>query len=304
MLRPGPTMRLGPLRADRTLVALAGGLAAALGVVYALAVLAAPGQRIDNLTLGDFHSGTGLRDLDLPEAILAPVSAPTAVLLGAGCIAVALLRRRADLALAAGVLMVGANLTSQLLKPLLTRPDLAETLNRELTTGLREGTFPSGHVMVVVALGMALTLVASPAARPAAATIAAMAAAATGAAVLALNWHRPSDVVGAYLIGAAWMVLVTAFIDRRRVEPGTGRAAWAAAGVSAVLGLVATLFLLALGWGPESDTFIEERSAFVLGSVAVAVCAVAVSWLALAILPSPPLLHPREPHRLGAERPG
>lgn len=297
------TIRLGSLRADRALIALSALLVAALGVLYALAVLTAPGQRIDNSTLGDFHSGTGLRDLDLPEAILAPVTATSAVVLGVGCIAIALLRRRADLALGAVVLMVGANLTTQALKPMLARPDLAETLNRELTVGLREGTFPSGHVTVVAALGMALTLVAPPVARPAAATVGAIATAATGIAVLALNWHRPSDVVGAYLIAAIWAVSVAAFVDRR-VDPGVARGAWAAAGACAVLGLIATASVLTLGWGPESDTFIEERSAFVVGSVAVAACAVAAWGLLLAILPTPPLLQPRERHRLGAERPG
>ena len=55
------------------------------------------------------------------------------------------------MALGAGVVVLGANVTTQWLKATLGRPGIDEV-----------GTYPSGHVTVAMSLAMALVLVAPP----------------------------------------------------------------------------------------------------------------------------------------------
>ena len=129
--------------------------------------------------------------------------------------AVAMIRGRPRLALAAGVIVLGANLTTQVLKSGLDRPDLVDGL------GPSPGAFPSGHVTVAMSLAMALALVAPPALRWVAAVAGCGYAAVVGMAVLALDWHRPSEVIAGYLVCVGWAAAVTAVLV---ATSGTARA--------------------------------------------------------------------------------
>ena len=124
--------------------------------------------------------------------------------------------------------MLGANVTTQVLKQEVGRPDL-------LPSSLPNGSFPSGHVTVAMSLAMALVLVAPPALRWAAAAVGSAYAIGVGVAVVLLDWHRPSDVLGAYLVTVIWTALVAAALlsapdagglaENRPRRPAVARAA-------------------------------------------------------------------------------
>jgi len=139
-----------------------------------------------------------------------------AVILAAMLIAV--LRRRWELALQVAVLMVGANVTTRLLKlEVFYRPEL----------GVPESygnTLPSGHTTAAASVSVALLLVVPPRVRPWAALLGAGYTTATGVSTLIGQWHRPSDVVAAILVVLAWGAVACALValTRRRAATSTG----------------------------------------------------------------------------------
>ena len=71
-----------------------------------------------------------------------------------------------------------------------------------------------------MSLAMALVLVAPPALRWAAAAVGSAYAIGVGVAVVLLDWHRPSDVLGAYLVTVAWTAPVAAVLAGRAEAGG------------------------------------------------------------------------------------
>jgi membrane-associated phospholipid phosphatase len=112
-----------------------------------------------------------------------------------------LLARRFAETVAALALVAGANLTTQVLKHLLehSRFDLQYGLHQPLAEA-----FPSGHATAAASLAAALVLVAPPRLRPLAALLGAAFTAAVGVAVVTIQWHYPSDVIGGVLVVASW----------------------------------------------------------------------------------------------------
>jgi membrane-associated phospholipid phosphatase len=148
---------------------------------------------------------------------------PTAVLLGA-LVAVALFRGRPRTALAAVVVVLGANLTTQILKPALATPRFSELLSGGQISA---GSWPSGHATAAMTLALCAVLVSSVAWRPLVAVLGAVYAIAVGDAILVLAWHFPSDVLGGFLVAALWVLLAAAALrasDRAWPER-TGRRA-------------------------------------------------------------------------------
>jgi hypothetical protein len=198
-------------------------------------------------------------------------------------------RRRPGLAVGAGVVILGANVTTQVLKGTLARPDL-------LGLGPFNGppSFPSGHVTVAMSLAMALTLVSPPALRPAAAVAGALYAVGIGVAVIGLDWHRPSDVAGAYLICVGWTALVAAALEhaarraparrRGRARPA-GPSPRAAGAAVAALGL--TFLVLAGIAGArrvEALRVLDDRTAFTVAAVLLSALCVALAAAVTALL--------------------
>lgn len=148
---------------------------------------------------------------------LADVTVP--VLLGGLAVAVlvALVRRRASAAIGAVVLMAVANLTTQVLKHvLLDRPDLGVTYDLA-------NSFPSGHTTAAATVAAALVLVTAPRWRPLVLLAGGAYAALCGWATLANGWHRPSDVLAAFAVVAAWYFLVRAALLWISPEPARRR---------------------------------------------------------------------------------
>lgn len=110
-------------------------------------------------------------------------------------------RRRWTAAGVAVGTIVGANLTTQILKNLLLdRPD------RGVPT-LDFNSLPSGHTTLAASAAAAIFLVVSPRWRPLAAAAGGTYSVLAGAATFLNLWHRPADVVAAFLVVGAWTLL-------------------------------------------------------------------------------------------------
>ena len=177
--------------------------AAGVGGLWHAFVRSRTGQLLDAAVLDGAHYGR-TRLWRLAEPVLDVISVPfiAAVLLVA--VVLALVRRQWLLTVQVALLMVGANLTTQLLKyAILDRPDL----------GLGDrvvNTMPSGHTTAAASCAVALVLVVPRRLRPLTAALGAVYTAGTGIATLIGGWHRPSDVVAAMLVVLAWAGLVSA----------------------------------------------------------------------------------------------
>jgi hypothetical protein len=121
---------------------------------------------------------------------------------------IALIRRRVAVAFGAMLLIVGANLTTQLLKQVIDRPRLGVDLQRA-TAG---NSLPSGHTTTAAAVAVALLLVLPAGVRGAGGMLCALLAALVGIATLSAGWHRPSDAVAALLIVGVWACVAGLFI--------------------------------------------------------------------------------------------
>jgi membrane-associated phospholipid phosphatase len=266
---------------DRALLALAGACVVVAVVLQVLAVQTTEGQRLDDAARGNLTSGSPTAVIDATSDLLDTISTASLFLLGAGIMAIALLRGRRLLALGAGVVVLGANLTTQLLKQEVGRPDL-------LPSSLPNGSFPSGHVTVAMSLAMALVLVAPPALRWWAAGVGMAYAIGVGVAVVLLDWHRPSDVLGAYLVTVTWTALVAVALlsapdagglaESRPRRPAGARAAGALiVALGAVFGVI-----VGVQAARRIDLLrvVHDRTAFASAAI---VCAASCAVLAIVV---------------------
>lgn len=190
--------RLGRRRAAR-LFLLALVSLVLLAVVYVVAVHTEWGQRIDDAALDGRTTRTAV--LNATQDLLDTISVASLALGSLTILVIAAARRRPLLALTAGTIIVGANVTTQLLKKVvLDRPDL---VGRPDPLGLLN-SFPSGHSTVAMSLAVALIIVVPESGRPLAALAGLLYATLVGAGTVTAGWHRPSDVIGAYLVVTAW----------------------------------------------------------------------------------------------------
>ena len=117
-----------------------------------------------------------------------------------------------------GVLLTGAfvavvaasNASTKALKPLIAS---ASGVHEGPLSTVGVGSFPSGHSTASMALACGIVIVASPALRS-------LGVIAGGLFVLAVSWsevllsaHLPSDVMGGYLVGTFWALLVLAALS-------------------------------------------------------------------------------------------
>ena len=114
----------------------------------------------------------------------------------------ALVRRRVRTAVAVAVILAGANVSTQLLKPALAKP--------EVFPGIETATWPSGHATAAMALVVCLLLVVPARLRPAAAAVGGLLAVGIVYSVLILGHHEPSDILGGFLVAGTWTGLVVA----------------------------------------------------------------------------------------------
>jgi membrane-associated phospholipid phosphatase len=161
---------------------------------------------------------------------------------------IALIRRRVALAITATLLIAGANVTTQLLKHFLVRPDVGIDPERAAAGN----SLPSGHTTVAASVALALILVLPTTVRVLGAYLGTAYAAVAGVATLSAGWHRPSDAVAAFLVVGVWAALAGLLLlvtqrEQAQVEPADAhRVAAVVLGLGGAIAVVASA--LALSW--------------------------------------------------------
>jgi membrane-associated phospholipid phosphatase len=159
--------------------------------------------RADHSILAGF-AGLYRPTLDGPANFIAELCNPQPyVYLAAIPILVALARRRPRVAVMIGGVMLGANLSSQLLKPLLAEPR-GDALGGPF---INPGSWPSGHATAVMTLVLCAVIAAPARWRPAVAAVMSAFAIAVCFSFLILSWHYPSDVLGGFELATTWVLL-------------------------------------------------------------------------------------------------
>lgn len=194
--------------------------AAAFGCLLTIAVFAltywffiqtTSGQLADEAAFkgAQQYLGDGTRFSDPLQSFLGFLPQTAAILGAVALIIAGFVRRSATAPLIAGATWALASYSTQVLKhSILERPSLG-------VTSLANNSFPSGHTTFGTAAMVAILLVVAPRWRPLVALLGGGVSLVTGVSTVALGWHRPSDVIGAYLVCAFWgfiggaLVLVT-----------------------------------------------------------------------------------------------
>ncbi len=183
--------------------------------VYLVAVHTEWGQRLDATALEGGAQVDRPRVEKATEDLLTTISVGSVALIGGGIVLVALGRGRFHLAVGAGLVVFGSDVSAELLKRvILTRPDLLATID----SGSLNNSYPSGHTTVAMSLALAAVLVTPRRARGFVAVIGAGYAVGIGEAVLLLGWHRPSDAIGSYLLVLVWATLTAAWLVATRAR--------------------------------------------------------------------------------------
>jgi membrane-associated phospholipid phosphatase len=196
------------------------------------------------------------------------------VVLAALPVLVALVRRRPRVAAMIAVVLLCANETTQLLKPLLAGP-------RDPVQWVALGTasWPSGHATAAMSLALCSVIAAPPRRRPAVAAAMAAFAIAVSYSFLELAWHYPSDVLGGFLVAGTWTLLGVAGLsilqarsERTAAEAGRPRRASFSVGEAlapvGVMAAVATVVigLIVVAHPHEVIAYARDHEAFVLGA--------------------------------------
>jgi membrane-associated phospholipid phosphatase len=255
--------------------------------VYVVSVQTTVGQTLADLILYG-------RPTDAPGAIgaatdaLGTISLAFLVAATAGLGLFSLVSGRPYLAAGVVTAIVGANVTTQILKDALERPLLLSS------GGLNYGnSFPSGHVTVAASLAFAVLLVAPRPLRRLTALGGAAYMTIIGVSTIATGWHRLADALGAVLIALAWAAVSAAVVAQRSGSmPRRTWARGAGTGLSSLLvisgGTVAFsgVALLVVTWsgtgvtGPDLAAGTISVRLFV-GALAIAASAALISAGAL-----------------------
>ena len=200
----------GHVLAPMAVALLAAGAAVA---VYRFFVGTSLGQHVDTAAMRG-------ADVDHPKVVAVldqALSGTTLVSLVLVCVAAAaigVLRRRLDVAVGAALLVIGANLTAQLLKTRLDRPNL--------DAFPAPNSFPSGHTTAAASVAFALIIALPHAVRGMVTLIGATYVTVIAVATVWAEWHRPSDAVASLLIVLAWSGLAATVVRAvrwRRIVP-------------------------------------------------------------------------------------
>ena len=198
-----------PVGYGSRLVRRVGGALVSVGLVVWLSwwtVFTVVGQALDSVLMEAVTSWSTVV-APVEPVVTGLVSVPAMVLVALVVAGVAALRRRVTLAGRAVGVVVGANLTTQLVKSVLDRPDLGVTF--PLTNSL-----PSGHTTFAASVALALVIVAPAWFRSPAAWLGWVWTSLMGVVVMVSAWHRPADVLTAVLVSVAW-ALALAPVEHR-----------------------------------------------------------------------------------------
>lgn len=248
---------------------------ALLILTWALAFHVGVFERADQSILDGFDGLQRPRVDSVATWIAKLCSPPHYMLLAPIPVLMALLRRRGRVAVAVITIILGANMTTELLKPLLAQPRAGAYV-----VGLghvSSASWPSGHATAAMALALCIVLAAPARLRPVAAAFGAVFAIAVSYSFLTLGWHEPSDVLGGFLVAGVWALLVIAALSatgRERPAPSTAaRVSLADALRPPALALLGSLVVagLVLVTRPHAVVaYASAHTAFVVGAGAIA----------------------------------
>jgi membrane-associated phospholipid phosphatase len=212
-------MRGRPVGLVLWLVLLAGVQAAAFAVVWRFFVRSEHGQLLDTVALAGSSIGRARMD-DVVTTVLNTISALSLAIATAVVGFIALIRRRIAVAFGAMFLIVGANVTTQVLKHVISRPEVGVDLERAAAGN----SMPSGHTTIAASVAVALLLVLPARLRGFGAVAGAVLTAVAGVATLSAGWHRPSDAVAALLVVGVWACVTGLFVVMWRRDGDLDRA--------------------------------------------------------------------------------
>jgi membrane-associated phospholipid phosphatase len=194
-------------------------------------------------------------------SLLGRVSIGAILAVAAVCVVMAILRGHVRLAVAALVVIAGANISTQLLKLVLERPALGV---------IAPNSLPSGHTTVVASAVGALLLVTPQALRLLVVVMGAAAAAVTGTSTVVAGWHRPADIVAALAVCLAWTAAGAMLVDGTwRAQPGVLIASLVGSAGGLVL-LVAIGVRPAYGWSGFGEASVVLGAMGLASAVTVA----------------------------------
>lgn len=264
-----PTASVRPRRSRAILAVLLG--LVSLWAIVAGSVFSARGQRADNEAMDAVYARSEVvTDLLSYLGYLSIGSAVVALLVLVG-LSFASGGQRTALGVVAFV--AGANVTTQVLKALIDRPQHFDAL---------ENSLPSGHTTLVLSLVLAALVVVPRALRYPGVLIATFLATATGASTVVAGWHRPSDVFAALAICLLWTGLVSLLVSW---QLDYGPLATAICSLSGAM--IAGLLLIAIGVRPQGGWPGFVDAALVLSAMGGAT-ALIVTVFTRVIAPSAP----------------
>jgi hypothetical protein len=168
----------------------------------------------------------------------------------------------------------GANVTTQLLKPALAQAPLYP--------GMDTATWPSGHATAAMSLALCLQLVVPARFRPAAAAVGGLFAVAVVYSILILGSHEPSDVLGGFLVAGAWTALGVAGLRSASADRAAGprRAVTLYPVTLAAAALAVAIGALASAHWQEALDYAAGHTTFMVGAAAITVGAMGMAGAA------------------------
>jgi membrane-associated phospholipid phosphatase len=195
------------------------------------------------------------------------------VILAALPVLVAFVRGRPRVAVTIALILLCANETTELLKPLLAAHRDATTLPVDAAS------WPSGHATAAMSLCMCWVIAVSARWRPAAAAAMAAFAIAVSYSFLTLGWHYPSDVLGGFLVAAVWTLVwiaaLSTYEHRRRSavpeSPVRFTLSQALGPLATLAGGALVLVAVIMVARPHAVTgYAQAHTTFVVGALAIA----------------------------------
>lgn len=173
------------------------------------------GEEFDLTAVQDGLTQSGIPRVNTAVShLLDSISVGTLLAVGGVFVGLAIIRHRADVASACVVALVGANVTTMLLKH--------ELASRTVAGGVTR-SFPSGHATAAMSIALAALLAAPTALQLPAAVVGMVYAAAVGVATVVPGWHFPSDVGGGFCVGTMWAALAALLLRRANESDRLGR---------------------------------------------------------------------------------
>jgi membrane-associated phospholipid phosphatase len=233
-------------------------------------------RRVDANVLGGFLQLGRPRLNRLTLAIATGTAASTMNGIGSHRSAIALLRGRPRVALALAILLLGANESTEVLKPLLTG-------GRDPVAGvfLTHSTWPSGHATASMSLALAMVISVPARRRPVVAALMAAFCVAITYSFLELGWHYPSDVLGGFEMSTTWALVTVgglAAYEARHPVPRAVAAAVSPFSVAEALAPAALLMFCGAAFAAALTAlrphtvldYAAAHSMFVVGAAAIA----------------------------------